>query len=371
MLTSFDNLPEVNSLIMGYHLTGYECALSQRWSSSPLLQTLYVTSYHQDNDIRYITGIFDNISSSGIPYNPSPAGYYAAKLTSSQANGNYGGGQIASGSSQYHYVWWTGSQIYSLSNLTGPGITVQATQHPAHGLLRTSSSSTSNCTAGTGVVYVKIYYPVGDTFATTTAIFWDPFECKYADPGYHSDPVTKERRYWYSTNYFYTGSLSNTSYIWNQMQLDHSSSGVGAVCNNNEVDVYQLCNSGNWATDLPILNASASAFAPTGYYAQQNASSGDVAYYWNGTTGWWGSGNSWYCSVKSDIRTKENIVKTGVSESGLPMYDFNYIGEKERWNGVMAQDLLKLGRKDAVIKDKDTGFYSVMYDKIDVDMKLI
>ena len=144
MLTSFDNLPEVNSLIMGYHPTGYECALSQRWSNSPLLQTLYVTSYHQDNDIRYITGIFDNISSSGLVYNPSPAGYYAAKLTSSQANGNYGGGQIASGSSQYHYVWWTGSQIYSLSNLTGPGITVQATQHPAHGLLRTSSSSTSN-----------------------------------------------------------------------------------------------------------------------------------------------------------------------------------------------------------------------------------
>ena len=75
--------------------------------------------------------------------------------------------------------------------------------------------------------------------------------------------------------------------------------------------------------------------------------------------------------MMSDIRTKENIVRTGESKSGLPMYDFNYKGKKEKYNGVMAQDLLKLGREDAVIKDKETGLYKVNYDKIDVNMRSV
>ena len=80
--------------------------------------------------------------------------------------------------------------------------------------------------------------------------------------------------------------------------------------------------------------------------------------------GFWGMGG------KSDIRLKENIIKTGYSKSGIPIYNFNYIGDDTPWSGTMAQDLLKIGRKDAVTKASD-GYYRVNYDIIDVNMKAL
>jgi hypothetical protein len=71
----------------------------------------------------------------------------------------------------------------------------------------------------------------------------------------------------------------------------------------------------------------------------------------------------------SDIRTKENISKLSYSKSGIPVYKFNYKGQNETWTGTMAQDLISLGREDAVVK-MDNGYYGVYYDMIDVDMKL-
>ena len=72
-------------------------------------------------------------------------------------------------------------------------------------------------------------------------------------------------------------------------------------------------------------------------------------------------------AIKSDVRLKENINKTGVSESGIPIYTFNYKGEDQLWSGTMAQDLLSIGREDAVTI-MDNGYYGVYYDMIDVDM---
>ena len=74
-------------------------------------------------------------------------------------------------------------------------------------------------------------------------------------------------------------------------------------------------------------------------------------------------------SFISDIRLKENINKTGVSKSGIPIYTFSYKGEKEVWSGTMAQDLISMGRRDAVVT-MDNGYYAVKYDMLDVDMKL-
>jgi hypothetical protein len=71
----------------------------------------------------------------------------------------------------------------------------------------------------------------------------------------------------------------------------------------------------------------------------------------------------------SDIRLKENISKTGVSRSGIPIYTFSYKNDGDIWSGTMAQDLLKIGRDDAVILTS-TGYYAVNYDIIDVDMEL-
>lgn len=72
----------------------------------------------------------------------------------------------------------------------------------------------------------------------------------------------------------------------------------------------------------------------------------------------------------SDIRLKENIIYLRKSISGIPIYTFNYIGRKERYVGTMAQDLIKLGRMDA-IKLNNNGYYSVYYDKIDVNFNII
>jgi len=69
----------------------------------------------------------------------------------------------------------------------------------------------------------------------------------------------------------------------------------------------------------------------------------------------------------SDIRLKENITKTGISKSGIPIYTFNYKNNNQLWSGAMAQDLINLGREDAVAI-MDNGYYGVYYDMIDVDM---
>ena len=73
--------------------------------------------------------------------------------------------------------------------------------------------------------------------------------------------------------------------------------------------------------------------------------------------------SSWF----SDVRLKENIEKKGVSPSGIPIYEFNYIGDNTRYSGVMAQDLLGT---DAVSKH-ESGYYMVDYDNIDVDIKTV
>ena len=69
----------------------------------------------------------------------------------------------------------------------------------------------------------------------------------------------------------------------------------------------------------------------------------------------------------SDERVKENIIKIKYSDSGIPIYHFNYKGDSTTWSGTMAQDLIKLNKDHAVIMGGD-GFYRVNYNLIDVDM---
>ena len=90
--------------------------------------------------------------------------------------------------------------------------------------------------------------------------------------------------------------------------------------------------------------------------------------------GWGGSAGSQQAAknavtMMSDIRLKEKIEKAGKSPSGIPIYVFSYIGDNRRYEGAMAQDLISMGI-DAV-ETQESGYYSVDYSKIDVDMKLI
>jgi len=74
-----------------------------------------------------------------------------------------------------------------------------------------------------------------------------------------------------------------------------------------------------------------------------------------------------YAGVTSDRRLKENIIKLGESISGLGIYKFNYIGKAKQYIGTMADEVIKIFPKAAILNND--GFYAVDYSLIDVNFK--
>ena len=76
----------------------------------------------------------------------------------------------------------------------------------------------------------------------------------------------------------------------------------------------------------------------------------------------------------SDDRLKYDITRVGTSPSGIPKYTFRYRLDGEhgpKYLGTSAQDLLAMGRNDAVGQTEKDGFYKVDYSKLDVDMEVV
>tara|TARA_Y100001938_G_scaffold148837_1_gene233701 strand:+ start:759 stop:2231 length:1473 start_codon:yes stop_codon:yes gene_type:complete len=76
----------------------------------------------------------------------------------------------------------------------------------------------------------------------------------------------------------------------------------------------------------------------------------------------------------SDDRLKYNINKVGNSKKGIPIYTFKYRFDGKHgptYKGTSAQDLIAMGREDAVVQKEKDGFYSVDYSKLDVDMEVV
>lgn len=69
--------------------------------------------------------------------------------------------------------------------------------------------------------------------------------------------------------------------------------------------------------------------------------------------------------MMSDINLKENIVKVG-EEKGFNIYEFNYKGQPEKYQGVMAQEVQKIMPEAVVEQD---GHLAVLYDKIGIEFK--
>lgn len=69
----------------------------------------------------------------------------------------------------------------------------------------------------------------------------------------------------------------------------------------------------------------------------------------------------------SDRNIKENIEYLGL-ENGVPIYAFNYIGEPERYKGVMAQDILAIMPKAVYMEN---GYLAVNYDMLGIKMERI
>ena len=70
-------------------------------------------------------------------------------------------------------------------------------------------------------------------------------------------------------------------------------------------------------------------------------------------------------AFSSDIKEKENIEYVGSSPQGHNIWEFNYVGHKQRYRGAMAQEVAKINPMAVSITD---GSLAVDYSKIDVDM---
>ncbi len=70
--------------------------------------------------------------------------------------------------------------------------------------------------------------------------------------------------------------------------------------------------------------------------------------------------------VVSDVRLKTDIEQVGTTVYGLPLYRFRYKTGAERFEGVMAQDVLRV-RPDTVTLGED-GYYRVNYAELGIRM---
>ena len=78
--------------------------------------------------------------------------------------------------------------------------------------------------------------------------------------------------------------------------------------------------------------------------------------------------------TKSDDRFKYDINRVGTSPSGVPEYTFKYRLDGPHgptYRGTSAQDLLAMGREDAVGQKEKDGFYYVDYSKLDVEFEQV
>ena len=71
----------------------------------------------------------------------------------------------------------------------------------------------------------------------------------------------------------------------------------------------------------------------------------------------------------SDKRLKHNIEPIGISGTGLKTYKFNYKHSPEKYEGVIAQDLLEKDLHHPAVSTDKNGYYMVDYNKIDVEFK--
>jgi hypothetical protein len=85
-------------------------------------------------------------------------------------------------------------------------------------------------------------------------------------------------------------------------------------------------------------------------------------------TNWSNGPSSGGYDTNSDIRLKRDIVLLGQTEQGIKLYSFKYLWSDQVYVGVMAQDLLENPKwQDAVITNP-TGYYSVIYSKLGLEM---
>ena len=73
-------------------------------------------------------------------------------------------------------------------------------------------------------------------------------------------------------------------------------------------------------------------------------------------------------TAPSDRRYKTDIIALTIIENGLQLYAFRYIWSKQRFVGVMAQDILEIPEFSSAVSLDEHGFYQVDYRVIGLEM---
>lgn len=68
----------------------------------------------------------------------------------------------------------------------------------------------------------------------------------------------------------------------------------------------------------------------------------------------------------SDRRLKTDVVEVGTTHSGLPLYEFRYLTGQQRYQGVMAQDVLAY--MPAAVVPVNNGYLGVNYQMLGLQM---
>jgi hypothetical protein len=71
----------------------------------------------------------------------------------------------------------------------------------------------------------------------------------------------------------------------------------------------------------------------------------------------------------SDARLKQDVCRIGTTVFGLPLYHFKYLGKPETYEGVMAQEVLKV--MPGAVSVAADGFYRVNYRALGTVMRRV
>jgi hypothetical protein len=73
--------------------------------------------------------------------------------------------------------------------------------------------------------------------------------------------------------------------------------------------------------------------------------------------------------VPSDVRLKADVKEVGTTVLGLPLYQFRYIDGEQRFEGVMAQNVIEKMPEAVIIGDD--GYYRVDYARLGIRMRRV
>lgn len=164
------------------------------------------------------------------------------------------------------------------------------------------------------------------------------------------------------------GMISQLPTIQNNKVFDaQQQQGVGSQIDNrtqqalqNAINQWQQGDMEAWSRLGGLITAGSGA---AGSYGTQSGTSTQN----NGGMGALGGILS-LVSMFSDRRLKERIELVG-NENGFKIYEYSYKGQKARWRGVMAQDVIKT-RPDAITKDAN-GDLRVNYAVLGIELQRV